>query len=71
MKMTIDSKDEPTITILHKIEKPSEFVDKLEIGPANNRIIIHGDFSNPEQFKKRIDNAIEMLKYANANLIRD
>ena len=68
MKVTIDSKDDPTLTILHKIVDNSS-LDKLEIGPANNRIIIHGDFSNPEQFEQRIRNATNLLKFANSQLL--
>ena len=68
MKVTIDSKDDPTLTILHKIVDNSS-LDKLEIGPANNRIIIHGDFNDPEQFKRRIDNAVEMLRHANEQIV--
>ena len=68
MKVTIDSKEDPTLTILHKVLNDAP-LDKLEIGPANNRIIIHGDFSNPEQFKARIDNAVEMLRHANNQLL--
>ena len=65
MKVTIDSKDDPTLTILHKVLNDAP-LDKLEIGPANNRIIIHGDFSNPEQFEQRIRNATNLLKFANS-----
>ena len=68
MKVTIDSKEDPTLTILHKIVDNSS-LDKLEIGPANNRIIIHGDFSNPEQFEQRIRNATNLLKFANSQLL--
>ena len=70
MKVTIDSKDDPTLTILHKIVDNSS-LDKLEIGPANNRIIIHGDFSNPEQFEQRIRNATNLLKFANEQIINN
>ena len=70
MKVTIDSKDDPTLTILHKIVDNSS-LDKLEIGPANNRIIIHGDFSNPEQFEQRILNATNLLKFANEQLVNN
>ena len=70
MKVTIDSKEDPTLTILHKIVDNSS-LDKLEIGPANNRIIIHGDFSNPEQFEQRIRNATNLLKFANEQIINN
>lgn len=68
MKVTIDSKEDPTLTILHKVLNDAP-LDKLEIGPANNRIIIHGDFSNPEQFEQRIRNATNLLKFANSQLL--
>ena len=68
MKVTIDSKEDPTLTIMHKVLNDAP-LDKLEIGPANNRIIIHGDFSNPEQFEQRIRNATNLLKFANSQLL--
>lgn len=67
MKVTIDSKEDPTLTILHKIVDNSS-LDKLEIGPANNRIIIHGDFNDPEQFKQRILNAVMLKDFANSEI---
>ena len=69
MKVTMSTTTDEAMTIIHRIEKPTEFVDKLEIGPANNRIIIHGDFSNPEQFEQRIRNATNLLKFANSQLL--
>lgn len=71
MKVTMSTTtDEPSLTILHKILDNSS-LDKLEIGPANNRIIIHGDFNDPEQFKTRIDNAVEMLRHANEQIMNN
>lgn len=70
MKVTIDSKEDPTLTILHKILDNSS-LDKLEIGPANNRVIIHLDFDNPEQCINRINNAASMLRYANEQIINN
>ena len=70
MKVTIDSKEDPTLTILHKIVDNSS-LDKLEIGPANNRIIIHGDFNDPEQFEQRILNATNLLKFANEQIVNN
>ncbi len=69
MKVTMSTTTDEAMTIIHRIEKPTEFIDKLEIGPANNRIIIHGDFNDPEQFKRRIDNAVEMLRHANEQIV--
>ena len=70
MKVTIDSKEDPTLTIMHKVLNDAP-LDKLEIGPANNRIIIHGDFSNPEQFEQRIRNATNLLKFGNEQIINN
>ena len=70
MKVTIDSKEDPTLTILHKIVDNSS-LDKLEIGPANNRVIIHLDFDNPDQCINRINNAASMLRYANEQIVNN
>ena len=70
MKVTIDSKEDPTLTILHKVLNDAP-LDKLEIGPANNRIIIHGDFNDPKQFETRINNAVELLRHANEQIMNN
>ncbi len=44
--------------------------DKLEIGtPAKGGSIrVSGDFNKPDEFKKKIDKAIEVRNYANAKI---
>lgn len=44
--------------------------DKIEIGtPAKGGSIrVSGDFNKVDEFKKKIDNAIEVRTYANAKL---
>jgi len=44
--------------------------DSIEIGTAGKGgvVKIYGDFDRPEEFKKRIDNAAEIRKYANIKL---
>lgn len=44
--------------------------DSIEIGTPgrNGAIKVYGDYSNPEEFKKKIDDAIEIQKYANAQI---
>lgn len=40
-------------------------LDKLEIGTSKSGLIsIHGDFSNPDEFQAKIDNALKLRKYA-------
>lgn len=48
----------------------NENADKLEIGtPAKGGSMrISGDFSKPEEFKKKVDYAIEVRNYANAKI---
>ncbi len=48
----------------------TENSDKLEIGTAGKggSIRVSGDFNKPEEFKKKIDNAIEVRKYANSKI---
>lgn len=71
MKVTMSTTTDEAMTIIHRIEKPAEFIDKLEIGPANNRVIIHLDFDNPDQCINRINNAASMLRYANEQIINN
>lgn len=44
--------------------------DSIAIGSASKGTLvkIYGDFSRPEEFKKKIDNAKEVREYAKANL---
>lgn len=48
----------------------NENSDKLEIGTAGKggSIRVSGDFNKPEEFKKKIDNAINVRNYANAKI---
>ena len=50
----------------HVTENP----DSLEIGTPSKggAVKIYGNFANEEDFKKKIDVAIEVKKYAEANL---
>lgn len=45
--------------------------DSLEIGTPSKggAIKIYGDFSKPEEFKKKIDSAVEVRQYANVKLV--
>ena len=71
MKVTMSTTTDEAMTIIHRIEEPTEFIDKLEIGPANNRVIIHGDFNDPKQFETRINNAVELLRHANEQIMNN
>jgi hypothetical protein len=52
------------------IKKISENQDRVEIGTPGKggAIKVYGDASNPEDFKKRVDNMLEIRKYANAQI---
>ena len=57
-----------TLEITHYINKildPNK--DSIEIGSASKGgvIKVYGDCNNPEEFIKRIDNSVALLKYAN------
>lgn len=51
-------------------DKPSDLCDSITIGSATKggALKIYGNFSNMAEFKKKIDNAAEVQKYANANI---
>ena len=53
-------------TTLHKTENP----DSLEIGTPSKggAIKVYGDFINPDGFKAKIDNAIEVRNYTKSKL---
>ena len=53
-------------TTLHKTENP----DSIEIGTPSKggAIKVYGDFCNPDGFKAKIDNAIEIKAYTNTKL---
>jgi len=55
--------------VIHHILQ-DEIIDKIEIGPANNRVTIHGKFDDKEDFQKRIDNAAWLQEYANKKLMQ-
>lgn len=48
----------------------TENPDSIEIGSAskNAKVKIYGDFDKLEDFKKKIDNAVKVRKYAIANI---
>lgn len=58
--------DAPHIIQLQRTENP----DQIEIGtPGKGGCIkIHGDFNNLDDFKRRIDAAIEARRYANTRI---
>ena len=53
-------------TTLHKTENP----DSIEIGTPSKggALKVYGDFINPDAFKLKIDNAIEVRNYMNLKL---
>lgn len=61
-------------TILRNVhiehESTNKSPDSLEIGtPGKGGVIkIYGDFSNPEQFKAKLEQAIQLKAYANSRL---
>ena len=61
-------------TILRNVhiehESTNKTPDSLEIGtPGKGGVIkIYGDFSNPEQFKLKLEQAIQLKAYANSRL---
>lgn len=61
-------------TILRNVhiehESTNKSPDSLEIGtPGKGGVIkIYGDFSNPEQFKLKLEQAIQLKAYANSRL---
>ena len=50
--------------------QPREVMDSIEIGTASKggKLKIYGSFDKPDEFKKKINNAREVKKYAVANL---
>lgn len=62
--------DEPTKIVIECIEKGKQ-QDSLDIGSASKggAIKIYGNADNPEEFRKKIDNMIELRKYANEKVI--
>jgi len=53
-------------TTLHRYENP----DSIEIGTPSKggAIKCYGDFLNPDGFKAKIDNAVEIKNYFNSKL---
>ena len=66
-KEVINMENETKMVIYKNINEAS---DSLEIGTPGKlgAIKIYGDFSKPEEFKKKIDAAKEVREYAQANL---
>ena len=54
-----------------KVLNITENPDSINIGSASKQgaIKVYGDFNKPEEFKKKIDSAKEVMDYARANLI--
>ncbi len=61
-------------TILRNVhiehESTNKSPDSLEIGtPGKGGVIkIYGDFSNPEQFKAKLEQAIQLKEFANSRI---
>ena len=55
---------------IHRHEQVNDKPDSLEIGTPSKggTIKIYGNFNDKEEFKKKIDNAIEVRTYANSKL---
>ena len=51
-------------------QKPEDLCDSIAMGSATKggAIKVYGNYSDPETFKKKIDNAKEVRDYANASL---
>lgn len=51
-------------------EKSSELCDSLALGSPTKggAIKLYGNFNNPEEFKVKVDKAIEVRQYANAKI---
>ena len=51
-------------------ESTNKSPDSLEIGtPGRGGVIkVYGDFSNPEQFKAKLEQALELRDYANSKV---
>lgn len=58
--------EQTPIQHLNKTEDP----DSISIGSASKggAIKVYGDFNKPEEFKKKINNAIEIRAYAQAKI---
>ena len=52
------------------IKTINESADSLAIGSPTKggAIKVYGNFNKPEEFKKKIDNAVEVRNYANAKI---
>jgi len=57
---------EETQKVLNITENP----DSINIGSASKggAVKVYGDMNKPEEFKKKIDNAKEVMEYSRANL---
>jgi len=73
----VDAKKELTVSDIAQIVanartqynvSVNENPDSLEIGKAGERVKVYGDFSNPEDFKKRILNSVRLVNDARALL---
>jgi len=56
--------------IKHEHKHINDNPDSLEIGTPSKggAVKIYGDFNKPDEFKKKIDEAKEVRKYAQANI---
>jgi len=51
-------------------EKQSDICDSLAIGSPTKggAIKVYGNFDKPDEFKKKVDNALQVREYANARI---
>ena len=66
-----DKFDQAILQNIHmEHESVNKSPDSLEIGtPGRGGVIkVYGDFSNPEQFKLKFEQAIQLKAYANSRL---
>ena len=58
------------IHVDHNVHTDPKLQDSLEIGSSTKGgvIKVYGDFSNPEQFKLKLEQALQLKAYANSQL---
>ena len=58
------------IHVDHNVHTDPKLQDSLEIGSSakGGVIKVYGDFSNPEQFKAKLEQALELRDYANSKV---
>ena len=58
------------IHVDHNVHTDPKLQDSLEIGSSakGGVIKVYGDFSNPEQFKAKLEQAIQLKEFANSRI---